>query len=70
VAVGHRHRRDFVRHGERARAGLPLRASPGIGFDDRGEVGAGIREEVLDAARGEQLQVGVRGALDDRALHH
>ncbi len=42
----------------------------GVGFDDRREIGAGIGEEVLDAARGEQLQVGFGGALDCRSLLH
>jgi len=70
VAVGHPHRRRLVRdrHGPRHR--LALREPPGVGVDERREVRPGIREEVLDAPSGQELEIGVSGAFDARSLGH
>ena len=70
IAVGHRHRRHLVGHGDRPRQGLTLGPALGIGLDDRREVRAGIGEEVLDAARCQQLEVCLGGALDRDSLGH
>jgi hypothetical protein len=43
----------------------------GVGFDQRREIGAGVGEEVLDAAIGEELEIGVGdGAGGDRFRRH
>ena len=70
VAVGHGHGRGLVRDGQRPRARLPLRAPLGVRLDEGREVRARVGEEILDASRGQQLEVGLRGALHCCSLHH
>jgi hypothetical protein len=68
--VGHRDGGHLVRDGDRPRRGLALRIALGVGLDQRREVRPGVGEEVFDAARGKQLQIGLGGALDCRSLQH
>ena len=70
VAVGHADRGDLVRHRQRAGQHLTLGGALGVGLDDRREIRAGVREEVFDAPRGQQLQVGLGRALDRHFLQH
>src|SRR5262249_29696688 len=65
-----RHRRHLVRHGDGPRRGLPLLLAPRERVEQRREVGPRVGEQVLHAARGEQLQVGVGRALYLDALAH
>ena len=58
VAVGHGHRHVLVRHGDELR----ILARPACqALDDRGKVGPGIGEHVLDAAPGQLGEVGFGG---------
>ena len=63
VAVRHGDAHVLVRHDHDLRQApaelLPL----GVGLDQRREVGAAVGEEVLDAARREQAEPGVRGGF-------
>ena len=70
VAVGHAHRRHLVRDRHGPGNGLALREALGVRVDERREVRPGVREEVLDAARRQELQIGVGGTLDVRSLGH
>src|SRR5204862_424792 len=69
VAVRHGHGRRLVRYRHRPRQRLPLSEPLGVGLDQRGEVGARVREQVLDAAGGEQLEIGLGRAFDADLLH-
>ena len=64
IAVRHRHRQILMRRKERLRRRQPAMRGLGVRFDDRREIGAGIGEEVFDAAFGEERQIGFRHAVD------
>ena len=51
-------------------AALALGPALGIRLDEGREVRPRIGEEILDAARGEELEVRFGGALDGRSLEH
>ena len=70
VAVRHGHRRRLVRHRDRSRQRLSLRQPFGPRLDERREVGARVGEHVLDAAGGEQLEIGFGRRLDRDLLGH
>ena len=61
VAVRHRDAHVLVRHDDDLRQ-LPAELlALGVRLDDRREVGAAVREQIVDAARGEQAEPGVGG---------
>jgi hypothetical protein len=64
IAVRHRHREVLVRREERLRRRQPGVRRLGVGLDDRGEIGAGIGEQIFDAAVGEQRQIRLGDAGD------
>jgi hypothetical protein len=68
--VSHPDGGDLVRHRDGSRQHLALGRALGVGLDDGREVGARVSEEVLDAPRGEQLQVTLGRALDRHFLQH
>ena len=68
IAVRHRHREILVRRDQRLRHGHAGMRRLRVGLDDRREIGAGIGEQVLDAAIGEQREIGLRDALDRHLL--
>ena len=70
VAVGHRHRRDLVGHGDRPQAAGPAQGLPfGERFDDRGKVGAGAApEETADAAGLQELEQPLGHSLDVQTM--
>ena len=49
----------LVRHDHDLRQAPAELLSLGVGLHDRREVGAAVREEIFDAARGEQTEPGV-----------
>ena len=59
VAIRHGNGEIFMGHGERLgdRGGLLRRTREG--FDDGGKIGAGVGEEIIDAALGKRAQAGV-----------
>src|SRR5262245_32379970 len=68
--MGHGHRGDLVRDGEGTRRRLALGPAFRVRLDEGREVGPGVGEEILHAARGEELEVGFCGALDGGSLAH
>jgi hypothetical protein len=52
----HRHPHVLVRHDNDLRQAPAELLSLGVRLDDGREVGAAVREQVLDAARGEQAE--------------
>ena len=71
VTHGHGHGDIFVGYGNRFWGRQAQRRGLGEGFDQRRKIGAGIGEEVIYAAVGQQRQIGVRdGAGLDDAIGH
>ncbi len=58
VAMRHRHREVLVGGEDRARNRRAVLHGVRIGLDDRRKVGAGIAEQIVDLAVGEQRQIG------------
>jgi hypothetical protein len=63
VAVRHRYAHVLVRHDHDLGQAPAELLALGVGLDHRREIGAAVGEEVLDAARGEQPEPGVRGGF-------
>ncbi len=70
IAVGHADGDVLVRHEQGRGHPRAARGRARIGFDDRREIGAGVAEQVVDAARGEQLQVGIGDAAGVEIAFH
>src|SRR5581483_344835 len=66
VAVRHADGDVLVRHDERTRDARAALGAAREAFHDRGEIGARVREQVVDAVRAETLEIDFRGAADRR----
>jgi hypothetical protein len=64
IAMRHRQRQVLVRREQRLRRRLPAMRRLGVGLDDRREIGAGVGEQIFDAALCEQREIGLRYAVD------
>src|SRR5262249_52993958 len=61
IAMRHRHRDVFVRHGNDAGIFAAAVSVQRERFDERSEVGPGIGEDIIDAAFGQTRPVGLCG---------
>ncbi len=68
IAMRHRQRQVLMRRDQRLRRRQPAMRRLGIGLDDRCEIGAGIGEQVFDAALGQQREIGLGHAVDVQFL--
>ena len=70
VAVRHADGGVLVRHHHRARHRAVGAGGAGEGLDDRGEIGAGVDEQVVDAVRRQRVQVVLGGDACPRFAIH